>query len=552
MTARVVLPALALACGCAYFNTFYNARESYEEAEALAAALPDTPSPQEAVLLEKAIEGAGKVLSFYPDSRWADDAQLLVGDALLLLGRRSLTGSGTSNFQEAMQAYASVMLMTDDQEILDRASLGMGRAAMQLSRWQDAAAVLENVSARDRRLRIEARLLLSRSLRLDGRPADALAAVDSLLLTGMGDSLHGEALIERSMALLDCGLPDSAAVVAAAASKLFRRGDGYYRALVASAEALIESGRPGEAAGALEPLLASYRSDLELARISLLQGRARELAGDTSGALASYRDAADLDRSREIGAEALYRRALILESSGALDSSIEDFGELAERPGEYLWTRLAAGRLADLELLAAYVDSLSSRSSGNPDRFLLLAAEKRLDLYGADSLALSHLRNLSASSEPRIRAMAMVLLSDLSGVPPDSSRALLLEARALSDSGDLATWIEEKLGLPRGPGWEVRPNTVLDRAWELIDSGRFDEAWESLSRTLSGAWSEDARPALLWAAAVAAEGAGMEDDLVEEYFEELARRFPGTAEGQAAAARLGGSGSGAGGGGGND
>ncbi|NLP05671.1 tetratricopeptide repeat protein [Candidatus Fermentibacteria bacterium] len=550
MTARFLLPALALACGCAYFNTFYNARERYEEAEALAAASPENPSPQEAELLEKAIEGAGKVLSFHPGSRWADDAQLLIGDALLLLGRRSLTGSGTSSFQEAMKAYASVMLMTDDEEIMDRASLGMGRAAMQLSRWQDAAAVLENVSDRDRRLRIEARLLLSRSLRLDGRPAEALAALDSLLLSRMSDSLHGEVLIERSMALLDCGLPDSAARVAAAAAELFRRGDGFYRALVSSAEALIEAGRPGEAAGALTPLLASYRSDLELARISLLQGRAQELAGDTGGASSSYRDAADLDGSREVGAEALYRRALLLESSGDLDGSIEDLRELAERPGEYLWIRLAAERLADLELLAAYTDSLSSQGSGNLDRFLLLAAEKRLDLYGADSLALSHIRFLSASSAPRIRAMAMVLLSGLPGVSPDSSRALLLEARALSDSGDLATRIEEELGLPRGPGWAARPSVVLGAAWDMIDSGLFAEAWESLSRTLSGGWSEDARPALLWAAAAAAEGAGMEDDLVEDCFEELVRRFPGTEEGRAASARLGGSGSGDGGGGG--
>lgn len=544
MRPRVLLPALALACGCAYFNTFYNARERYEEAEHLAAASPDVPSPQEAVLLEKAIEGAGKVLSFYPDSRWADDAQLLIGDALLLLGRRSLTGSGTSSFQEAMKAYASVMLMTDDEQILDRASLGMGSAAMELSRWQDAAAVLESVASRDGKLYTEARLLLSRSLRLDGRPAEALAAIDSLLMTRMDDSLRGEALIERSMALLDCGLPDSAARVAADAAELFRRGGGFYRALVASAEALVEAGRPGDAAGALTPLLASYRSDLELARISLLQGRAQELAGDTEGARSSFRDAADLDRSREVGAEALYRRALLLESSGDLDGATEDLGELAGRPGEYLWKRLAAGRLADLQLLEAYTDSMSSQGSGSRDRFILLAAEKRLDLYGADSVALAYLRTLSETGGARTRAMAMALLSGLSVMTPDSSRALLLEARALADSGDLATRIEDELGLPRGPGWAARPSAVLGRAWDLIDSGRFAEAWESLSRTLSGSWSEDARPSLLWAAAVAAEGAGMEDDLVEAYFGELARRFPETSEGRAAASRLGGSGRG--------
>ncbi|MBN1433954.1 hypothetical protein JW921_04285, partial [Candidatus Fermentibacterales bacterium] len=103
--ACLLLVCGVVAAGCAYYNTFYNARTSYEQARKLARENPEHPSAPEAELLTSAIYGAGKVISVYPESRWVDDAQLLIGDASLLLGQRSTTGSGTSNFQDAMLAY---------------------------------------------------------------------------------------------------------------------------------------------------------------------------------------------------------------------------------------------------------------------------------------------------------------------------------------------------------------------------------------------------------------------------------------------------------------
>ena len=75
---RSLLAALLLlTVGCAYYNTFYNARESYEEALDYAREHPDDPAHHEKELLDAAVEGAGRVLARYPDSRWVDDAQLL-------------------------------------------------------------------------------------------------------------------------------------------------------------------------------------------------------------------------------------------------------------------------------------------------------------------------------------------------------------------------------------------------------------------------------------------------------------------------------------------
>lgn len=540
---RASAVAAAVLSGCAYYNTFYNARESYEEALELARANPEHPTAVEETLLDNAIFGAGKVISLYPDSRWMDDAQLLIGDASFLLGRRSVTGSGTSHFEDAMMAYSSVLVVSDDPDLRDRASLGMGRAAMELHRFGDAVAALETVSGRDEKRFYVSRILLADALLEDGRHERALTLLDTLPPPS-DDSLAAEVLLAGGRSLMAAGLPDSAAVRCLAAAEVFGRGRGYYNALVSAALAYIESGRPDAAGEVLDRLLLGYRSDLEMARIALLNGRAKEQGGDRQAALAAYASAAELDRSREFGAEALYRKALLEEEMGRVEDALGDLSAAAGRSSTYLWSRLASDRLVDLELLQDYTTGLARAGPGEAARYGLLVAEKRRDLYGtADEEADSILRELSfgeGAGDVVTRARALVLLADRPGVDPGEERELLLEALELSREGDLATRLEKRLGIAPAEGMlELRPSGTLERGWEMIESGRYEEAWALLSETLESPWSDEVRPALLWAAATAAEFARLDDSIVEGYMEELSREYPGTDEGTWATDRLG-------------
>ncbi len=90
MFRTISLLIVLLTGGCAYYNTFYNAQKNYEEALEYAREHPDDPASHEKELLDAAVVGAGRVLARYPDSRWVDDAQLLLGNALLLRGHRTL------------------------------------------------------------------------------------------------------------------------------------------------------------------------------------------------------------------------------------------------------------------------------------------------------------------------------------------------------------------------------------------------------------------------------------------------------------------------------
>ena len=71
---------------CAYFNTFYNAEQSFEKALGIienSPILDDSKLPSEAVdFLNKTIQNSYIVIENYPDSKYIDEAYLLIGVSL--------------------------------------------------------------------------------------------------------------------------------------------------------------------------------------------------------------------------------------------------------------------------------------------------------------------------------------------------------------------------------------------------------------------------------------------------------------------------------------
>ena len=534
---KLVIPVLVLLTfGCAYYNTFYNARSSYEEALEYAREHPDDPSQHEEALLDKAVAGAGRVLARYPNSRWADDAQLLLGNSLLLRGRRSLTGSGTSDFQEAMMSFASAIVLTEDRSLHDMARLGQGMAAIELGRFNDAVAAFVEVSSDNRKRHALSRLLLCKAFLQSDHPELAASVFDTLAPSG-GDSLRAEYYITGGEILTALGMPDSGAVMCLRATVIEDRGDVYYRALATAAECYVEAGMPEKASRELNRLLLGYRSEREMADISLLKGRADELAGSIDCALTAYLDAAELDSYRETGAEALFRRAVLLEQGERYDDALLALSECASRPGDFMWLRLAANRERNLNLYIIYSDSANTAGGEDRIHYSLLAAEKRLDLYGMDSQALEGFREVVDSEHILFSSMAQVFLADNGGISSDSVEIVLLSVLDRIPQSDLAGTIEERLGLPPGNSASMRPSAVLERAWMQIEAQNWESAWSGLDELLESPFGYEVRAEALWAAYVAAEGARMDGGTVSGYLKELTDDYPETPQGREAALR---------------
>jgi TolA-binding protein len=82
----VVLAAAVMLGSCAYFNTLYNARKTFGEAEELR---KDRGGEVDRNLEDKygdVVTKCGKIIRDYPDSKWVDDAIFLMGQSLVRQG----------------------------------------------------------------------------------------------------------------------------------------------------------------------------------------------------------------------------------------------------------------------------------------------------------------------------------------------------------------------------------------------------------------------------------------------------------------------------------
>ena len=81
---------LLILSGCVYYNTFFLAKKNYRLAERLRRkAGGDVVPPQARAYYDKAIEKSAKVLAYYPESEYVDDALYLLGMCYLRTGEYS-------------------------------------------------------------------------------------------------------------------------------------------------------------------------------------------------------------------------------------------------------------------------------------------------------------------------------------------------------------------------------------------------------------------------------------------------------------------------------
>ena len=103
MIALLALGVLLL-LGCAYYNTFYNAKKQFREAEKAYQTNPPELeiSSSQRELYEQAIKKASKILVFYPNSKYVDDALFLMGKAYF---RMEEFGKSQRKFEELLVNY---------------------------------------------------------------------------------------------------------------------------------------------------------------------------------------------------------------------------------------------------------------------------------------------------------------------------------------------------------------------------------------------------------------------------------------------------------------
>ena len=169
VTARAALLACALAAGmtgagCAYYNTFYSARKNFDDAYRQMIMQPDPEAratASAAAQFDKAIQGSTKIVLEYPDSKWVDDAVLLIGRALL----------GKGEYPGAQLKFSELGQNFPTSNLLDDAVYWSGVAAERDRRRPEAIVLFDSLLTRhpDSDYRDDARLRRARWYRFARR-----------------------------------------------------------------------------------------------------------------------------------------------------------------------------------------------------------------------------------------------------------------------------------------------------------------------------------------------------------------------------------------------
>ena len=295
----VVLAALVLASGLtgcgrllgqrydnftAYYNTYYNAKREFnrEEEQLLEAERPVEQDRYLTLFIEpeaqasgnraggfaKAIEKGADLLREHPDSKWVDDALLLIGKAYFY----------QANFSGAEQKFREVIDL-EENRLEDEAQLWLGRTLTAVERYEDAALALREGLDREgvrEEWADQMRLALAE---VDVREGEWDAAIESLR-TGL-DGVRDDDLAARAAFLLGqvyetTGQPTEAAE---AYGRVLGYGPRYQLAYAAQRARALTLGLSGEGDRALEQLGRMRRDDKNLENLAEIElTRARVLA----------------------------------------------------------------------------------------------------------------------------------------------------------------------------------------------------------------------------------------------------------------------------------
>lgn len=140
----VWLAVLALSTGCAYYNTFYNAKAAYKKAENERRNTPAGGTGSYQQCIEKCLS----LLRYYPKSKYVDDALFLIGMSRFHLGE----------YVQARSSFEGLLERFPETEYAERAYYTMGLAALRQDDAAGSAKAFETLSQRfpDSRLNVEA------------------------------------------------------------------------------------------------------------------------------------------------------------------------------------------------------------------------------------------------------------------------------------------------------------------------------------------------------------------------------------------------------------
>jgi outer membrane protein OmpA-like peptidoglycan-associated protein/TolA-binding protein len=441
---------LWLLAGCAYYNTFYNAKAAYAdglklvEANNVAGAKPE---------FEAAIKKSASVIKNYPRSEWVDDALFLVGECYYQLGE----------YPKAIVKFENLEAAFPNSLLRDDARFYRALALIDDQEYANGIALLRSIKDQSRRLRQDAAFELAATAY---RQTDYAAAVTSFRefqnefphsrrereLRGMlADAYfhlgwysqavaaycqhrslapHSHERVPDDLSIAACYLlgnfPDSALRLMQRQS-VDRYPEYSDRIYLLTGKALLALGRKTEAYAALRKVKTGTPS----AEANLLIGRSYEQDTNFNQAAAYYDTARMRDPSSTFGAQANSRHLLI----DRLLKGLKGEGDTAQSKfmlAEVYHMNLEQDSLA-LVQYQKVADSFP-KSSFAPKSLYAVAWIKQNDLKQADSTAAwqavieRYPKTVYAQEARKTLGLALLPSEEIEQLPEVNAESLKVEA----------------------------------------------------------------------------------------------------------------------------
>lgn len=121
---------------CAYYNTFYNTKKLFKEAKKEREKRQgDKPTSREIQKYEKTIEKASKILEVFPDSKYVDDAVMVLGECFYYKGE----------YIKAQRKFQELITYFPKSKYFQQANLWLAKTNMKLNDYIGAELILKKL-----------------------------------------------------------------------------------------------------------------------------------------------------------------------------------------------------------------------------------------------------------------------------------------------------------------------------------------------------------------------------------------------------------------------
>ena len=267
---------------CAYFNTFYNAKQYYRKAlHATRKNRTGKVVGPEKTNYQKAIEKSSKLIEMYPNSKYVDDALLMMGKCYYYI----------EEYLNARRRLEELRTDYPDSELILEANLWLAKTDLALEQYDEARVGLEAFFSSEvpKKLRGEAYFYYGRLHQEQKFFETAVDAYQKSIEADVGD-LKAEALYVIGVNYDSLGMYDKASEFYHEVVKADPVLELHFEAEFKYAQMIKKLGRYDESISLYERLLGEERYKTWFPELQLEVAACLALKGDIDGAMIAYQD----------------------------------------------------------------------------------------------------------------------------------------------------------------------------------------------------------------------------------------------------------------------